>query len=150
MAEGKSGSACRVDGEAIAANHAPQSTLAFVLSRYNLVDAVFHPRPIEQLFSNHGNLGDMDFWRDAASWRTRLFCLAALHARAAVRVAYRVLDRVLHDGAAVRLRLPYLAVHQQRGWAFLETHWYLTLFYVMPWVLLPVVAWRMSVASARM
>ena len=34
------------------------------------------------------------------------FGLAALHARAAVRVAYRVLDRVLHDGTAVRLRLP--------------------------------------------
>ena len=44
----------------------------------------------------------------------------------------------------------YLAVHQQRAWAFLETHRYLTHFYVMPWVLLPVVAWRASVASARM
>ena len=44
----------------------------------------------------------------------------------------------------------YLAVHQQRGWAFLETHWYLTLFYVLPWVLLPVVAWRASLARARM
>ena len=35
----------------------------------------------------------------------------------------------------------YLAVHQQRGWSFLQTHWYLSAFYVIPWVLLPPIAW---------
>ena len=34
----------------------------------------------------------------------------------------------------------YLAVHQQRGWAFLQTHWYLTAFYPLPWLLLPAIA----------
>ena len=41
----------------------------------------------------------------------------------------------------------YLAVNQQRGWAFLETHWYLTAFYVIPWLLLPPIAW--AATSAR-
>ena len=34
----------------------------------------------------------------------------------------------------------YLSVHQQRGWAFFETHWYLTAFYIIPWLLLPPIA----------
>jgi hypothetical protein len=36
----------------------------------------------------------------------------------------------------------YLAVHQQRGWSFLQSHWYLTVFYFIPWPLLAAVAWR--------
>jgi hypothetical protein len=35
----------------------------------------------------------------------------------------------------------YLALHQQRGWSFLTSHWYLTVFYVIPWLLMPMVAW---------
>lgn len=38
----------------------------------------------------------------------------------------------------------YLAIHQQRGWMFLQTHWYLTSFYVIPWLLLPPIAWRIA------
>ena len=38
----------------------------------------------------------------------------------------------------------YLAIHQQRGLAFLQSHWYLTLFYVIPWVMLPGIAWWVS------
>lgn len=34
----------------------------------------------------------------------------------------------------------YLAVHQQRGWTFLHSHWYLTAFYIIPWLLLPALA----------
>lgn len=40
----------------------------------------------------------------------------------------------------------YLAVHQSRGWVFLETRWYLTAFYVIPWLLLPVIAVRVRAA----
>ena len=36
----------------------------------------------------------------------------------------------------------YLAVHQQRGRDSLRAHWYLTVFYIIPWLLLPPVAWR--------
>ena len=36
----------------------------------------------------------------------------------------------------------YLAVHQARGWSFLQTHWYLTAFYIIPWLLLPPIAWQ--------
>ncbi|MBL8525512.1 MAG: hypothetical protein JNN20_17670 [Betaproteobacteria bacterium] len=36
----------------------------------------------------------------------------------------------------------YLAMHQQRGWAFLHTHWYLTAFYIIPWLMAPPLAWR--------
>lgn len=35
----------------------------------------------------------------------------------------------------------YLALHQRRGWSFLISHWYLTVFYVIPWLLMPMVAW---------
>jgi hypothetical protein len=43
----------------------------------------------------------------------------------------------------------YLAVHQQRGWAFLQTHWYLTAFYIIPWLMAPPLAWRaMHITSA--
>ena len=35
----------------------------------------------------------------------------------------------------------YLAIHQQRGLDFLQTHWYLTAFYIIPWVILPPIAW---------
>ena len=48
----------------------------------------------------------MDFWRVAASRSGHLFRLAALPACTATSLAYRVLDRVLHDGAIVNLRLP--------------------------------------------
>ena len=34
----------------------------------------------------------------------------------------------------------YLAIHQQRGWMFMQTHWYLTVFYVIPRLLLPPIA----------
>ena len=30
-----------------------------------------------------------------------------------------------------------LAIHQMRGLAFLKSHWYLTVFYVLPWLGLP-------------
>ena len=35
----------------------------------------------------------------------------------------------------------YLAAHQGRGLSFLQTHWYLTAFYAIPWLLLPSIAW---------
>ena len=38
----------------------------------------------------------------------------------------------------------YLAVHQQRGLAFLQTHWYLSAFYVIPWLLAPLIAWKVQ------
>jgi hypothetical protein len=31
----------------------------------------------------------------------------------------------------------YLGLHQERGWAFLSSHWYLTAFYATPWLTLP-------------
>ena len=34
----------------------------------------------------------------------------------------------------------YLAIHQARGLAFLKSHWYLTVFYVLPWLVLPPIA----------
>ena len=42
----------------------------------------------------------------------------------------------------------YLGMHQQRGKSFLTTHWYLTAFYVIPWLMLPGIAWMTS-APAR-
>lgn len=36
----------------------------------------------------------------------------------------------------------YLAVHQSRGWSFLVSHWYLTIFYVIPWAVVPLANWR--------
>ena len=41
----------------------------------------------------------------------------------------------------------YLAVHQQRGWSFLRSHWYLTAFYAIPWIMLPAIAWRVAPAT---
>ena len=35
----------------------------------------------------------------------------------------------------------YLAEHQRRGWTFLQSHWYLTAFYFIPWVIAPTIAW---------
>ena len=40
----------------------------------------------------------------------------------------------------------YLAVHQQRGWMFLQTHWYLTAFYIIPWLMLSAIAWKATSA----
>ncbi len=34
----------------------------------------------------------------------------------------------------------YLAIHQARGLAFLKSYWYLTVFYVLPWAVLPPIA----------
>lgn len=34
----------------------------------------------------------------------------------------------------------YLANYQGRGLSFLRTHWYLTSFYVIPWIILPPIA----------
>lgn len=31
----------------------------------------------------------------------------------------------------------YLGLHQERGWSFLASHWYLTAFYAAPWLTLP-------------
>ena len=43
----------------------------------------------------------------------------------------------------------YLAVHQARGLSFLQTHWYLTAFYAIPWMLLPVIAWPVAANAAN-
>jgi hypothetical protein len=44
----------------------------------------------------------------------------------------------------------YLAIHQSRGWSFLLSHWYLTAFYVIPWVLSPIiVAWQLALPGGR-
>lgn len=34
----------------------------------------------------------------------------------------------------------YLGLHQGRGASFLVSHWYLTIFYIVPWMTLPWVA----------
>ncbi len=34
----------------------------------------------------------------------------------------------------------YIAVHLNKGMAFLTSYWYLTVFYFIPWLVLPVVA----------
>ena len=33
----------------------------------------------------------------------------------------------------------YLAVHQELGWSFMISHWYLSAFYIIPWLLLPAI-----------
>jgi hypothetical protein len=38
----------------------------------------------------------------------------------------------------------YLAQHQGRGLAFLRTHWYLMAFYIIPWLLQPLIARRFT------
>lgn len=43
----------------------------------------------------------------------------------------------------------YLAVSQQRGWQFLHTHWYLTAFYLIPWLMAPAIAWSATRATFR-
>ena len=35
----------------------------------------------------------------------------------------------------------YLGAYRGFGWSFLYTHWYLSVFYVIPWMLLPAFAW---------
>lgn len=42
----------------------------------------------------------------------------------------------------------FLAHFQQRGLSFLESHWYLTVFYVIPWIVAPVVAYRTTSKAA--
>lgn len=36
----------------------------------------------------------------------------------------------------------YLGAHKRLGWSFLVTHWFLTVFYLTPWVTLPLLALR--------
>lgn len=36
----------------------------------------------------------------------------------------------------------YLGVHKELGWSFLVTHWFLTAFYLTPWLTLPLLALR--------
>lgn len=33
----------------------------------------------------------------------------------------------------------YLGMHLGAGWSFLSTHWYLSVFYIIPWLLLPLI-----------
>jgi hypothetical protein len=74
-------------------------------------------------------------------------------ARLAPRLHRDVLSTLSHASAyrliAVYVTLPlalydalYLGWHQQRGLSFLWTHWYLSVFYLIPWILLPPLAQR--------
>ena len=38
----------------------------------------------------------------------------------------------------------YCGVHLGHGWAFLWRYWYLTVYYVVPWIVLPAVAARIN------
>jgi hypothetical protein len=43
----------------------------------------------------------------------------------------------------------YLGQHRGFGWAFLNIHWYLSIFYVIPWVILPPIAWLAANPRAK-
>lgn len=43
----------------------------------------------------------------------------------------------------------YLGVHKGLGWSFLVSHWFLTSFYLTPWVTLPLLAVRPFARGSR-
>ena len=122
-------------------HHASHPSLAFVLSRDHLVDAVFRLGIVEQLFSDLHLMALLIVgelfpaialgyygWRRCSRHPVRAWSSAMWIA------FYMTVPLFAYDYL-------YLAVHQQRGWSFLQTHWYLSAFYVIPWVLLPPIAW---------
>ncbi|MDX2143291.1 MAG: hypothetical protein SFV19_08045 [Rhodospirillaceae bacterium] len=43
----------------------------------------------------------------------------------------------------------YLGQHRGLGWSFLASHWYLSWFYLIPWIELPLIAWVVADRAAR-
>lgn len=73
-------------------------------------------------------------WALAAYMRTRCRKSPAHPWRQAGWIAfYMTVPLFVYDGM-------FLAHYQQRGASFLVSHWYLTVFYVIPWIVAPVVA----------
>lgn len=87
-----------------------------------------------------------------------LLLINALPAIALIPLGYYVLKHIIgHDfivasfWAAFYASVPlifydylYIAVHLKVGLSFFKSHWYLTTFYFIPWVVLPLVAVRIS------
>ena len=95
------------------------------------------------------------------SWAAQLWLIVFIPTLMLMAIVYlriRRMRRPIHEAclSAFYFTAPFFAydwivlgVHEQRGWDFLSTHWYLTAFYFTPWLTLPPVGVIVSAMSRK-
>lgn len=96
-----------------------------------------------------------DYFLDL-SWPAQLLLIVILPTIILVAITFRRIAAMKADAAISRifwtafyftvpffvLDVAYLGLHQGRGASFLVSHWYLTAFYITPWITLPLLSCR--------